>query len=302
MGRVEKTGFISYRRTNLPWALAIYQHLTHHGYDVFFDDQSIPSGSFEQVILENIRTRAHFVVILTPSALARCTEPDDWFRREIETAIDERRNIVSLMLDGFDFESPLAKDALTGKLASLSTYDALRVHTDDFFKGMDTLRTKLLNAALRTLSVSDQTPDVQSITRSQQLKADEASPVGIEQLKAQEWFERGYVLQTEAKNLQEAVHCYREAIRLDPTLSHASNNLGRLLQDLKRYDEAETAYRQTIELEPSNAVAYHNLGALLITVERYEEAEAVYRRAIELDPSRVDAQYWTGHRVGQPGS
>ena len=30
-GRIEKTVFISYRRTNMPWALAIYQNLTAHG-------------------------------------------------------------------------------------------------------------------------------------------------------------------------------------------------------------------------------------------------------------------------------
>ena len=35
-GRIEKTIFVSYRRTNMPWALAIYQNLTGRGYDVFF--------------------------------------------------------------------------------------------------------------------------------------------------------------------------------------------------------------------------------------------------------------------------
>ena len=75
MGRIEKTVFLSYRRTNAPWALAISQNLTHHGYDVFFDFNGIASGDFESVILENIRARAHFVVLLTPSALERCGEP-----------------------------------------------------------------------------------------------------------------------------------------------------------------------------------------------------------------------------------
>lgn len=50
-GRIEKTVFISYRRTNLPWALFVYQYLTIYGYDVFFDYQSIDSGDFESVIL-----------------------------------------------------------------------------------------------------------------------------------------------------------------------------------------------------------------------------------------------------------
>jgi hypothetical protein len=35
MGRIEKTVFISYRRADEPWGLAIFQHLTQHGYDVF---------------------------------------------------------------------------------------------------------------------------------------------------------------------------------------------------------------------------------------------------------------------------
>jgi hypothetical protein len=65
MGRIEKTVFLSYRRTNGPWALAIFQDLTYHGFDVFFDFNGIGSGDFEGVIVENIRDRAHFVVLLT---------------------------------------------------------------------------------------------------------------------------------------------------------------------------------------------------------------------------------------------
>ena len=71
MARIEKTVFISYRRTNVPWALAISQYLTHNGYDVFVDYTGVASGDFESVILENIRARAHFLVLLTPSALER---------------------------------------------------------------------------------------------------------------------------------------------------------------------------------------------------------------------------------------
>ena len=88
MERIEKTVFLSYRRTNIPWALAIFQNLTHHGYDVFFDYNGIASGDFERVILGNINARAHFLVLLTPSALERCGDPADWLRREIETALD----------------------------------------------------------------------------------------------------------------------------------------------------------------------------------------------------------------------
>src|SRR5271169_6777834 len=90
MERIEKTVFLSYRRTNIPWALAIFHSLTHHGNDIFFDYNGVASGDFEKVILGNITSRAHFLVLLTPSALERCGDPGDWLRREIETALETR--------------------------------------------------------------------------------------------------------------------------------------------------------------------------------------------------------------------
>src|SRR5574342_1283376 len=106
MASIEKTVFISYRRKDISWALAVYQYLTKHDYDVFFDYTSIASGDFEQIIVGNIKARAHFILILTPTALDRCSEPEDWLRREIEFAIDEQRNIVPLFFKGFRFGIP----------------------------------------------------------------------------------------------------------------------------------------------------------------------------------------------------
>lgn len=79
----------------------------------------IASGDFERVILESIRARAHFIVLLTPSALERCTDPGDWLRREIEAALATRRNIVPVMLEGFDFGTPAIAGQITGSLAAL---------------------------------------------------------------------------------------------------------------------------------------------------------------------------------------
>jgi TIR domain len=148
MGRVEKTVFLCYRRTNAPWALAIAQNLTHNGYDVFFDFNGIASGDFEVVILGNILARAHFIVLLTPSALERCDEPGDWFRREIETALGAKRNIVPLMLEGFSFSTPSIASRLTGKLAALKQYNAMQIPVEYFEEAMDRLVGKYLNVAL----------------------------------------------------------------------------------------------------------------------------------------------------------
>src|ERR1035438_910827 len=148
MERIEKTVFLSYRRTNVPWALAIFQNLTQYGYDVFFDYNGIASGDFERIILGNITARAHFLVLLTPSALERCSDPGDWLRRETETALDSQRNIVPLMLEGFDFGAPGIASGLTGTLAPLKHYNALRVPVEYFEEAMHRLRDKYLNVPL----------------------------------------------------------------------------------------------------------------------------------------------------------
>jgi len=158
--RIEKTVFICYRRTNKPWALAIYANLTARGFDVFFDYTNIPSGDFENVILENIKSRAHFLVILTPSSLERCNEPRDWLRREIETAIDGKRNVIPLMLEGFDFGSPSTNKYLTGKLAKLKYYNGIHVPVEYFSEAMDRLRDGFLN--LPIYGTSAQLPDIDS--------------------------------------------------------------------------------------------------------------------------------------------
>jgi hypothetical protein len=161
MGRIEKTVFISYRRTDESWGQAIFQDLTQHGYDVFIDYDGIASGNFETAILENIKARAHFLVLLTPTALDRCGDPKDWMRREIEVALDSQRNIVPLMLAGFEFGKPAIAGQLTGKLAALQKYNGLEIPKAKFFSSeMERLRSRYLNvpvdAVLHSASVSAQ--------------------------------------------------------------------------------------------------------------------------------------------------
>ena len=150
--RIEKTVFISYRRTNYWTALAVFQNLNANDYDVFLDYKSIPSGDFEQVITENVKSRAHFIVILSPSALERCQEPGDWLRREIELAIENKRNIIPLIMEGFDFGSITTVNALTGKLASLKNYNGIGIPAEYFDEAMAKLRSeRFLNRPLARL-------------------------------------------------------------------------------------------------------------------------------------------------------
>jgi tetratricopeptide (TPR) repeat protein len=222
VGTIEKTVFISYRRaTGSGWALAIFQNLTSHGYDVFFDYHSIAGGAFEQVLLENVRARAHFLVLLTPSALEGVDKPGDWLRREIETALEHRRNIVPLMLEGFDFTTPSIRKHLIVTLAPLKDYNGLTVPVEYFDEAMNRLRTRYLNVAID--AVLHPVSQVAAQAASKQRLAAQAAPaVRMEELTADRYFELGI----DAPDLETKVSCYTEATRLRPDFAEAYENRG----------------------------------------------------------------------------
>jgi formylglycine-generating enzyme required for sulfatase activity len=173
MAKVEKTVFISYRRVDISWALLVYHYLTANGFDVFFDYTSIHSGDFEQIIISNIKARAHFLIILTPTALDRCGESEDWLRREIETAISERRNIVPLLFGGFNFGDPSISENLKGELAKIKNYNGLEVPASYFDAAMERLCSQYLEITLDAVlhPISD---EVQKVVEEQKVAANRA--------------------------------------------------------------------------------------------------------------------------------
>lgn len=173
MARLERTIFISYRRKDISWALAVYQYLTSQKYDVFFDFSSLSSGDFEQVIISNIRARAHFLLILTPTALDRCNEPGDWLRREIETAVDEKRNIIPLFFDGFNFGSPAVIEKLNGKLAAITRYNGLEIPPGYFMEAMERLSKRYLDIPLNAV-IHPVSTEVRKVVKEEQSAASEA--------------------------------------------------------------------------------------------------------------------------------
>jgi tetratricopeptide (TPR) repeat protein len=270
MKRIEKTVFLSYRRTNAPWALAIFQNLTQHGYDVFFDFSGIASGDFERVIIGNIKARAHFLVVLTPSALQRCGDPGDWLRREIETALATKRNIVPLMLEGFNFGAPRIANKLTGKLARLKHYNALRVPADYFEVAMQRLRETYLNVALDAV-LHPPSPSAQRAAKDEQIAAGAAPAVTEKELTAQEWLERGF----NAADPDEKLWSYSDAIPLNPYYALVfRTNFERIGGD---YDKA-------IRVNPDDANAFNDRGLARIDKGDLEGALQDFDRAVRLNP------------------
>ena len=284
MQRIEKTVFISYRRTNFPWALAVWQNLTKQQYDVFIDYDGIGSGDFESAILGNIASRAHFLVLLTPSALKRCSEPGDWLRREIETALDSKRNIVPLMLEGFSFSTPSIASQLTGKLALLKNYNGITISPEFFWAAMERLHTKFLNLPLDAVVHPASQLAQQAATR-QKAAAGAAPPTREAELTAQQYFERGVA----SSDPDEEIRFNTEAIRLQPDFSEAFYNRAHARHRKGDLDGALADYNQAIQLKPDYAEAFINRGFERQAKGDLEGALEDYNRAIQLKPDDAEA-------------
>jgi len=298
MGRIEKTVFISYRRTNYWTALAVYQDLTAHNFDVFMDIENIRSGDFEEIIFENIEARAHFLVILSPSALERCNEPKDLLRREIEKAFDVERNIVPLMMDCFDFGSPTIIQTLTGKLALLSQKNGLRIVPDFFHEAMDRLCNDYLNVAVKDINLRQLSTEFKDVTEVQRELADKADPVEKAQLAADKWFEQAIILMGNSSILkyenEKIIECFKRTIQLNP--NHAPAYYGRGIV-LGLNDDARGAIRdfsEAIRLDPNEVPPYNSRGASFRRIGDFDNAIKDYTKAIYLEPHDTTAYYRRG--------
>jgi tetratricopeptide (TPR) repeat protein len=285
MPQIEKSVFISYRRTNIFHARATFQDLRANGYDAFMDYETMNAGDFEQIIINQIKARAHFLVILTPSALERCVDPNDWLRREIETAIDYKRNIIPLMFEGFDWVA--VRPYLTGKLATLSNFNALPIPSAYFDEAMNRLRTRFLNVDITTVLYPTPKADESAVARKI-TEATNQPTVTEKQLSANEYFERGNQ-HYYAGRYDDAIRDLTEAIRLNPQDEGTYNNRGLAYYNKNDYDRAIADYTEAVRLNSQDADAYNNRGVAYDDKKEYDHAIADYTEAIRLNPILAQA-------------
>lgn len=95
--------FISYRRQggeDEAWKLKLF--LERLGYLVFMDREALRSGDFNEQLYRRIEECRDFLLICSPYVLDRCRNEDDWVRKEITHAIQEKKNIIPVWINGFD--------------------------------------------------------------------------------------------------------------------------------------------------------------------------------------------------------
>ena len=91
--------------------------------------------------------------------------------------------------------------------------------------------------------------------------------------------------------VETAVVCYKESIRLQPDYEHAFNNLGNLMKMRKQFSEAETLLSRATQINPKFAAAFMNLGIVQMSRGKLDTAEESYQRALNLRHVYPDCEY-----------
>ncbi len=198
-------------------ARAIFQDLRANGFDAFIDVESIESGEFDRIILNQIGARAHFLLILTPGTAERFVEPDDWLRREIEYAIERERNIIPLLVNDFRFLD--YAEYFTGKLASVLDMESIRIFHEYFDAAMEQLRGRL-STPQADYPIADVSPALAHIVEQRIHTVLIASQITEKELTAEAYFSRGLARVLNDSDVRGLLDLYR-AIQLDSEYVHA---------------------------------------------------------------------------------
>lgn len=92
------------------------------------------------------------------------------------------------------------------------------------------------------------------------------------------------------KNYKGAVENYRKALGIDSEFIEAAIGLGNALERNGRYQEATEIFYKILEANPHLADVYVSLGNALLKEGKIDEAINCYRRALEIEPALQSAQ------------
>ncbi|NWF68488.1 MAG: toll/interleukin-1 receptor domain-containing protein [Chloroflexi bacterium] len=282
MPGLQDTVFISYRRSTGSFiARSIFEDLRSNGFDPFMDVESIDSGTFDTIILNQIAARAHFVLILSPGTLDRVTEEGDWLRREIEVAIDLKRNIVPVLVGDFVFTN--VENLLSGKLAELPRYNALRMFHEYFDEAMERLRKRYLKQPVYG--------DIKQVSAKEQ----EVVQQQIERLTTQGSLTNNLLLSPEVQlaralklerrgDLQGAIASYSKVIEVNPEYPNIYTYRAKARVGVNDIEGALVDMDKAIRINPRDTEAFIQRGLIYLEQTQFEQALLDFKGANNLRP------------------
>ena len=145
--------FISYRREGgFATANHLNDMLKHDGYSVSFDMDSLGSGNFDTALLKLIDDCTDFILICNDKVFERSLDPTcerkyDWVRNELAYALEKKKNIIPVMLDGFtEFPKNLPAD-----IAEVAHKNAVKYSMEYFYDGFYNKLKRLLQSRPQAL-------------------------------------------------------------------------------------------------------------------------------------------------------
>ena len=139
--------FLSYRRDGgETMAILLRDRLVSKGYRVFLDVENLRSGDFNEKLLQIIENCTDFIIVLSQNSLERCVNETDWVRKEIIHALKHNRNIVPMILRGFEWPQ-----SLPAEMTVLPNYNGVNATSNEFFDAaIDRLAERFLKSKKRT--------------------------------------------------------------------------------------------------------------------------------------------------------
>jgi hypothetical protein len=134
--------FISYRRKG-GWETAkhLYDLLSRDNYRISFDIDTLRNGDFDTELLKRVEECTDFILILNKGVFDRCFVADkqqDWLRCELACALEKKKNIIPVMLEGFtEFPDNLPDDIARVARKNGPKYDMH--YFDAFYSKLKTL-------------------------------------------------------------------------------------------------------------------------------------------------------------------
>ncbi|MGH8320254.1 MAG: tetratricopeptide repeat-containing sulfotransferase family protein [Steroidobacteraceae bacterium] len=92
----------------------------------------------------------------------------------------------------------------------------------------------------------------------------------------------------------QAIACFKQSVRLDPTVATTHHDLGRACLEAGRFEEAAEGFARAVRLEPALVSAHEHLAVALECTGSREGAYRAYQETVRLDPGRHQAQFRLG--------
>jgi protein O-mannosyl-transferase len=111
----------------------------------------------------------------------------------------------------------------------------------------------------------------------------------------------GYYLLNNHGNVDDAIDCFREAVRINPHDAGALENLGFALAAKGQTAEAIGIYQQVLQIDPNHFAALNDLGNALSNLGKTDEAIQQFRLALRSKPDDPKAHNNLGVALARQG-